>query len=295
MSPSNDHRILVWREIFQEPRKLPANEVSTQRDDFIWKLPNLGVATAMAIAYQGSRIASYWDADRIIHGLKHVRSRSLFALLRWLKVPVLNSSFMTPMQEAVAQNPAEFVNGWVNNGALQYGLVHRQPEQGLDVVIRQFLWNYVERNEARMEKLARTFSEEPRPQTESEVLKSSLSRLGEICPSLSYNLARIKLRGDKYRKCVRAVAASMLRQPETTETSQLRTRMIADCGDCANLLKVAPEALDKSVNAFAAYLDNQASDYKQLEPDLRRVGETWRGRQFLTASLLMRLLERNRF
>ena len=295
MSPGNDHRILVWREIFQEPRKLPTNEVSTERDDFIWKLPNPGDAAAMAIAYRGSRIASYWDADRIIHGLKHVRSRNLFALLRWLKVPVLNSSFMTPMQEAVDQDPAEFVNGWVNNAALQYGLVHRHPEQGLDVVIRQFLWNYVERNEARMEKLARTFSEEPRPQTESEVFKSSLSRLGEICPSLSYNLARVKLRGDKYRKCVRAVAASMLRQPETTETSQLRARRIADCRECANLLKVTPEALEKSVNAFGAYLDDQASDYKQLEPDLRRLGEKSRGPQFITASLLIRLLERNRF
>jgi hypothetical protein len=295
MSPSNDHRILVWREIFQEPRKLPENEVSTQRDDFIWRLPNLGVAAAMAIAYQGFRIASYWDADRIIHGLKHVRSRNLFALLRWLKVPVLNSSFMTAMQEAVDRDPAEFVNGWVDNAALQYGLVHRQPEQGLDVVIRQFLWNYVERNEARMEKVAQAFSEEPRRQTESEVFKSSLSRLGEICPSLSYSLARIKLRGDKYRKCVRAVAASMLRQPETTETSQLRARRIADCRECANLLKVTPEALEKSVNAFGAYLDDQASDYKQLEPDLRRLGEKSRGPQFITASLLIRLLERNRF
>jgi hypothetical protein len=71
--------------------------------------------------------------------------------------------------------------------------------------------------------------------------------------------------------------------------------MIADCRDCANLLKVAPEALGKSVDAFGAYLDNQASDYKQLEPGLRRLGETSRGRPFLTASLLIRLVERSRF
>lgn len=297
MSPSNEHRILVWPEISQEPRELGANEISSEQDDFLWKLPNLGVATAMAITYQGTRIASYWDTERIIHALKHFRSSKLFALLRWLKVSVLNSSFRTPMQEAVAQDPAEFVSGWlnVNDEALQYGLVHRQAEQGLDVVIRQFLWNHVERNETRMEKLARTFSAERGPQSESEVFKSSLSRLGEICPSLSYNLARIKLRGDKYRKYVRAVAAAMLRQPETTEISQLRTRLIADCRDCANLLGADPEALEKTVNAFGAYLDNQASDYKQVEPDLRRLGETTRGCQFLTASLLIQLLERNRF
>lgn len=295
ISPSREHSILVWREIFQEPRRLRGNEVASQQDDFLWKLPNLGVAAAMAIAYQGTRIASYWNTDRIIDGLKRARSRNLFALLRWLKVPVLNSSFMAPMQEAVAHDPAEFVSGWRSDEALQYGLVHREAEQGFDVVIRQFLWNYVERNEPSMEKLARTFSAGPRPQSESEVFKSSLSRLGEICPSLSYNLARLKVRGDKYRKYVRAVAAAMLRQPETTEISRLRTRLIGDCRDCANLLGADPEALEKSVNAFGAYLDNQASDYKQVEPELRRLGETSRGRQFLTASLLIRLVERSRF
>jgi hypothetical protein len=68
--------------------------------------------------------------------------------------------------------------------------------------------------------------------------------------------------------------------------------MVADRRDCANLLKVTPDALEKAVNAFGTYLDNQASNYKQIEMDLRRLGETSRGRQFLTASLLIRLLER---
>jgi hypothetical protein len=269
--------------------------VSIQQGDFLWKLPNLGVAAALAIAYRGTRIASYWASELIINTLRRHRSNSLFALLRWLKVPVLNPVFRPAMQEAVALDPAEFVSGWLEGEALQYGLVHRPAEQGLNTVIRQFLWNYAERNERRMEALARTFPTDGGPQNELDIFKSSLSRLGEVCPSLSYSLARLKLRGDKYRKYVRAVAASMLRQPETTEISQLRTRMIVDCRECANLLKVAPEALEKSVNAFGAYLDNQASDYKQLEAELRRLGETSRGRQFLTASLLIRLLERNRF
>jgi hypothetical protein len=295
ISPGKDHRIFVWPQISQKPRDLPAIEVASQQGDFRWKLPNLGVAAAMAIAYQGTRIASYWASEPIIKALGHHPPNSLFGLLRWLKVPVLNSLFRTPMEKAVAQDPAEFVSGWLEDDALQCGLVHQQPERGLDIVVRQFLWDYVERNETRIEGLARTFPTDGRPQTEPEVFKSSLSRLGEVCPSLSYNLARLKLRGDKYRKYVRAVAASMLSQPETTEIPLLRNRMVADRRECANLLKVTPDALEKGVNAFGTYLDNQASDYKQFEPDLRRLGERSNGRQFLTASLLIRLLERNKF
>ena len=293
MSPSNEHRILVWPDIFQNPRILGAKEISSQKDDVLWKLPNLGSVAAMAIVYQGARIASYWATEPMIQTLKYAQSSGLFAFLRWLKVPVLNPLFRTPMQEAVIQAPAEFVRGWMDGKALQYGLVHRQTEQGVDVVIREFLWNHADRNVTRMERLARAFPAEEGPQSESEAFKSSLSRLGEICPSLSYSLASHKLRGDKYRKYVRAVAAEMLQQPG--DSPQLREKLTAACRDCANLIGIAPETLEANVNAFGAHLDNQASNYKQVEPDLRRLGEMSRGRQFLTASLLLRLVERSRF
>jgi len=295
ISRGKEHRIFVWSQISQKPRDLPAIEVASQQGDFRWKLPNLGVAAAMAIAYQGTRLASYWASEPIIKALGHYPPNGLFALLRWLKVPVLNPVFSPAMQQAVDLDPAEFVSGWLDDDALQYGLVHRPAEQGLYAVIRKFLWNYTDRNERRMEALARTFPADGKPQTELEVFRSSITRLGEICPSLSYNFARLKLRGDKYRKYVCAAAAAMLRQPETTEFVQLRNRRIADRRECANLIKVSPEALEKGVNAYGAYLDNQVSDYKQFEPDLRRLGETLCGRPFLTASLLIRLLERNNF
>ena len=82
-----------------------------------------------------------------------------------------------------------------------------------------------------MERLARAFPSEVTAQGEAEFFKSSLSRLGEICPSLAYNLAKHKLRGDKYRKYVRAVAAAMLHQP--ADCQQLRDKLTAACRDCA--------------------------------------------------------------
>jgi len=208
MPPSNGHQILVWSDLSQEPRRFGANEISSQKDDTLWKLPSLGSVAAMAVAYKGVRSAVYWVTEGTIHALRTAQSPALFALFRWLKLPILNSSFRALMQEAVAQVPAEFVRGWLGVEALPYGLVHRQAEQGLDTVIREFLWNHMDRNESRMERLARAFPSEVTAQSEGESFKSSLSRLGEICPSLSYNLAKYKLRGDKYRKYVHAVAAA---------------------------------------------------------------------------------------
>jgi len=296
MTPSAKHTILFWEDVFRQPKTLPAGEVTNQQDDFVWKLPNLGLIAAMAIAYDGTRIASYWDRDQITQALTHGQSSQLFALLRWLKVPVLNSSFREPMREAVLRRPAEFVKGWMNDSALPLGLVQRQSEQGLDVVIREFLWNYVERNENTLDKLAGILSGAAGPTSGPDAFRSTLSQLGEVCPSLSYNFARVKLRGAKFRKYVLGTVAAMLRQPETAEVSQLHTRLAADRRDCASLIGIEPEALENSVNAFGAYLDNQAPGcYPETEADLRRLGESARGRQFLIASLLIRLVERNRF
>ena len=293
MPPRNGHQILVWSDLSQEPRRFGANEIFSQKEDTLWKLPSLGSVAFMAVAYRGERSASYWVTDPTISALRTARSPALFALFRWLKLPILNSLFRVSMQEAAVQVPAEFVRGWLGVEALPYGLVHRQAEQGLDAVIREFLWDHIDRNETRVERLARAFPSEVTDQSEAESFKSSLSRLGEICPSLAYNLAKHKVRGDKYRKYARAVAAAMLHQP--ADCLQLRDKLTAACRDCTGLLGIASEALEASVNAFAAYLDNQASAYKQVEPDLRRLGETSRGRQFLTASLLLRLVERSRF
>jgi hypothetical protein len=291
--PSNGHQILVWSDFFREPRKLGASEIYSQKEDTLWKLPSLGSVAAMAVAYKGVRIASYWVTEPTINALRKARSPSMFALFRWLKLPILNSSFRAPMQEAVFQAPAEFVTGWLGVGVLPYTLVPSQAEHGLDTVIREFFWNHLDRNEPRMERLARAFPSEASGQSEAESFKSSLSRLGEICPSLSYLLAKHKLRGDKYRKYVRTAAAALLHQP--ADCPQLQDKLGTACRDCANLLGVVPEALDANVNAFGAYLDDQPSNYRQVEPDLRRLGETSSGRQFLTASLLLRLVERSGF
>jgi hypothetical protein len=291
--PSNGHQMLVWSDLFQRPRSFGAAEISSQLDDTLWRLPGLESVAALAVVYKGARIASYWHTELTIQSLRNPRLSTLFPLLRWLKVPILNSSFRAPMQQAVLQAPAEFVRAWLGAEALQYGLVHQEAEQGLDSVIRELLWDYADRNDTRIESLARAFPADTETRSDGEAFRSLLCRLGDICPSLSYNFARSKLRGDKYRKYARAVAAAMLQLPP--DGAQLRDRLTTACRDCAGLIGIAPGALEANVAAFGAYLDNQAPNYKQGEAGLRALGETLRGRQFITASLLLRLVERSRF
>jgi hypothetical protein len=126
-----------------------------------------------------------------------------------------------------------------------------------------------------------------------EIFKSTLVYLGELCPSLAYNLAKHKVRGDKYRKYVRAVVGALLREPESRDSQQIRSRLIVACRDCADLLGITAEALERSAQEFGSELDSHSNlSDRGGEQDLRRLGETSRGRQFIAARLLFRLVER---
>jgi hypothetical protein len=87
----------------------------------------------------------------------------------------------------------------------------------------------------------------------------------------------------------------MLRLGENVDAEQIQIQLAAARRDAAELIGLLPADLEAGVAAFAAHLDNPAASYTQIEPALRRLGETSRGPQFLTASLLLRLVERNRF
>jgi hypothetical protein len=210
---------------------------------------------------------------------------------------VLNREFVGAMQQAVLRAPADFVTGWLVDASLPYALVHRPCEPGLDVVIRALLWNHAEKNETTMDRIALGFqqpSTDGTQRSDPEVFKNGLVCLGQVCPSLAYSHAVKKLHGDKYRRCVRSVAASMLRLADSVDGEHIRIQLANARRESAELIGLSPANLEAGEAAFAAHLDNPAVSYGQFEPALRRLGETSRGPQFLTASLLLRLVERSR-
>jgi hypothetical protein len=252
----------------------------------------------MAVAHQGARHTSFWNIERTVQAIRQGPSSKLFSLLRWLHLPVLSREFIDPMRQAVVRAPVEFVMAWLRETGLPHGLCQRPGEPGLDVVIREFLWNHSEKNESTMDRLALAFQQPAASgsqRSDPEVFRDALVCLGQVCPSLAYSHAVKKVRGDKYKRCARNVAASMLRLPEGVDAEQLRIHLAAARREAADLIGLSSANLETGEAAFAAYLDNPAASYSQFAPALKRLGETSRGPQFVTASLLLRVVERSRY
>jgi hypothetical protein len=297
MPPAHDHQILLWDNLFDPPQRIGASAAVSQNDNLVWRVPSCGAISAMVVAYQGSRLASYWSLDAIARALRGGGAAKLFGMLRWLKVPVLNLALHSSMQEAVTRAPVDFIEAWLADGELPGGLTHRPAEQGLETVVREFLWNYRGTNEFQIDRIASIVSRGSVGSATShgEAFKVSLSKLSALCPSLAWAFAKCKLRSDKYRKYAQAVAAAVLGQFGTPDLRQLQQQLSVASRGAAALLGISPVALGASVETFAAYLEQHALINSEEERHITRLGETLRGRNFLSASLLARLVERSRF
>jgi len=283
--PSQEHAVLLWSDIDGAPIRRVPPQVSSDGDGFVWTLTKPDRVVAAAATYRGAWLGAYCNGELIAPALLRPPSASRFALLRWLKFPVLDERFRSQVQRAVSRVPAEFVRGWLGDELLPPELFPRTAEEGLDIVIRAFLWAHREQDERRIWELVKAF---PRGGADIrdpvERVRYMLTRMGEMCPSLAYNLARLSLRGIRAREYRDGM-------PEVVESLVERSSLGALGRDCADLIGVSNEHLIAAVEALRSYLDGRVSKEPSAR-DLRRLGERERGRRYLTAALLSSLLER---
>ncbi|HEY6343011.1 MAG TPA: hypothetical protein VIY49_16075 [Bryobacteraceae bacterium] len=282
LQPNGRYAVLAWGDIDAQPRNIAPAEVKAENDGFVWRFPNPGHVAAAAVTYEGAPLGAYWDASSIKPALLRQPSAKRFALLRWLKFPILDERHRGEIQSSVLRAPAEFVRGWLGDGFLPAGLVHRVAEEGLDGVIRAFLWTHVEREARRMWEIAKAF---PRSggglHDPTERARSVLIRLAEACPPLAYNLAKLSLRVPMawaYRRAIEEVVAASL---ERSSVGALGRQV-------AELVGVEQRTLVEAVVGMAGYLDDLGPLPLNIN-DLRRAGERQIGRRYLTAALLLRL------
>ena len=114
-------------------RRFPLETIESRHLRRRWRLPTKALGSLPT-----------GPASRSSRLLRHHAAKQPFCSFPMAKGAHLESIVQGPRCKRPSfRTPAEFVSGWLGAEALQYGLVHRQAEKGLDTVIREFLWNYV--------------------------------------------------------------------------------------------------------------------------------------------------------
>lgn len=289
IEPGRDHSVIAWTRVDSAPLQISSDRIQPDRDNYVWKLPSLGPVVAVALAYKGVCLGSQVKTDSILDTLVRAPTARLFSLIRWLKLPVVADALHESMNKAVIGSPIEFVRGWIGKEKPAGALTHRQSDLSVESILRWFLWNYTENSEARLDGIASELSGESTRKDGNEFV-NGLRALCDLCPGIAYKFAKSKVRGSKYWQYAKRVVALHLRQPEHATLSELRGRMAEVSRQCSEASRIAPEQLRADMELLQTCLDSRRNAESEAESRTRRVAELSIGRQYLSTSLILRLL-----
>lgn len=291
--PNIGHAVWIWEDINVPPRTFSSQEIIVENDGFTWKVPKCGAAVLAAVVFEGVCVGGWWSQDHILDSFRKPLSAGTVALMRWLKIPILNTAYAPSLKRVLPNASIEFLRGWIEPASLSFNFKHRLTEDKLDSVVRALFWNYSERRPQYLNEMVRALgSRLPKEFSRSPIdnLRKTLLLIGEICPSFAYCLARADAHDHRYRDCISSVVQDAL-ESDSCGAERIAADLNMATGTCAHTLKIAPKELLEGVKTYASHLEGNGPP-PQCETSLRRLGETGRGRHYLTAALLLDCLER---
>ncbi len=139
------YSLLVWAPTEKRRAKLKylSDALLPGSTERIWKINCSEQPMAIALTWKGAWLGAWWDLMRIrdyLDGQADASKRD-FAIIKWLRVPVLDPTLSLAFSKTVMQSSARFIKTWLNDAGLPDGLQPHGHIEGLDSVVRHFLWN----------------------------------------------------------------------------------------------------------------------------------------------------------
>lgn len=128
-----------------QPRliRLPPKKASFDAQAQGWNLTIEEAPLALAVAYKSAWVGAWWNLKQLEKYLREAKQvpASVFAVLKWLRVPVLAGKIEPAFAEAVKRFAASFIQGWWSDDELPQGLYPHNNLPYSDDVVRHFVWN----------------------------------------------------------------------------------------------------------------------------------------------------------
>ena len=123
--------------------KLPHSCVQGSSTGRLWQLHYLSNPLAITLTWKGAWLGCWASLGNIRDYISQRRELTAqdFAIMKWLRVPVMHPTLCPTVRTAVLSTPCHFLKAWLNDEGLPDGLEPHGHILGLDSVIRHFLWN----------------------------------------------------------------------------------------------------------------------------------------------------------
>jgi hypothetical protein len=229
VEPDDRHFILAWSFERGTSATVTLRGASiTTKDGRVWSVREHLAPHALGLAFEGVCLGSWFNAAAIASAIRASsfdqvtddRYLTLFAMLRWLKAPVLSEPLRAQVQRAALRRPVDCVRAWLHMDGLPTGLCHHEDRRGTDTVVRELLWDWEPRNPRTLERMLHWLAKLDHDAAVSEGLRG-LRSAAAICPRL---LKGVSL--TSFAPYARTTAQYLL-DSHSTDDATLRRRLTA--------------------------------------------------------------------
>lgn len=228
---------------------------------------------AIAIAYNGTRLGSWWDErwSNAIRPPARQPAEMIAALLYWFHLPVLCERYLADVRSFVNAYPEKALAAWLGKSSLPPGLQWNELDDGWLSAIRTIFWNWRLTNISIQQFLQPLLLMESQPNF-LDGLTSIAWKLLRVSPLL----IGLVLKQWVTDECIpqwgkeqtRALVQQLIYNLADAESSaELRTKVVALEQDVATTMDVDPRFAQSLIQRACAWLKDTQQALKRLDQD----------------------------
>ncbi len=272
-------------------KKILTNNIQPTSTNYIWKINNLENPLSIALTWKGYWIGAWWNIERIheyVSSRKQL-SESDFAIIKWLRIPVLNSTIVSALETVISNNPCAFLKSWLRNSGLPQIDPAPKPNDhilGADTIVRHFLWNDI--SAMHVKEAIRLVTGDPSPWHQVDRSLDSLQKLADISPVLLWKGLEhcLMKKADKIIDILNAFLRAQVGLLSNANLNQLNYRLSALKKRTLQATALSEEDLERTIEKRIISFTHSKMDLTKIDREnLLILSETMSGRNYLSAKI----------
>jgi len=272
-----------------KPHRLLSTSIQPTSNKRVWKIRDSYNPMAVVVTWKGAWRGAWWDLERIRN---YVSDRSDlpahdFAIIKWLRVPILHPTFSSTIAGPILRAPCRFMEAWLNDSGLSDELEPHPHIPGIDSVIRRFLWNDFPPGQAK--DVINTIMRKYNITTSIESYSLLLKNLVQISPILLWKGLEhflVTCSRETLIDLLRMFIRAQVELSADTDTQQVLFRLQNLERRAASATGISQERLKEITDSiFRSMLKKKWHPLEKDRVDLLRLGQTISGRKYLSVRM----------
>lgn len=290
----NGYTVYIWYTGEKQKaklKKIPNKNIQPTSTKRVWKINILENPLSISLTWKGHWIGAWWNIESIRDYITSRRqlTESEYAIMKWLRIPVLNSRIAEVLKGKILNEPVPFIKAWMRDTGLYQLDQMLKPHIhliGVDTVIRYFLWNDI--SDIHIKKVTGLITGEDNYWYHGDRCLGNLQKLADISPVLLWKGLEhyLKNKTEKIIDLLNTFVRMQVGLPSNANTRHLNYRLNALKERTLQATAFSEEDLEGTIEKrMKSFRYDRSKLSEQDRESLLILSETNSGRRYLSAKI----------